>query len=179
MGEDIQVKREITLEADAETLERMRKEGHAGGLPFIATRRNAREEITPRRRLPIRTLAGFLTARPNFPVRGNEKTKIDKAKVFVKARFKSEGSVLRETIEAMGLGFETRCELESSEPPAKVAAVVRKCGERMLRHANDSQANSGGASVYAQRCCFRSGGIFYPEIKGRPAMANQMESFVV
>lgn len=53
------------------------------------------------------------------------KTKIDKAKVFVKARFKSEGSVLRETIEAMGLGFETRCELESSEPPEKVAAVVR------------------------------------------------------
>ena len=32
------------------------------------------------------------------------KTKIDKAKVFVKARFKSEGSVLRETIEAAGLG---------------------------------------------------------------------------
>jgi hypothetical protein len=32
MGEeDIQVKREITLEADAETLERMRKEGHARG----------------------------------------------------------------------------------------------------------------------------------------------------
>ena len=53
------------------------------------------------------------------------KTKIDKAKVFVKARFKSEGSVLRETIEAVGLGFETRCELESAEPPEKVAAVVR------------------------------------------------------
>jgi len=53
------------------------------------------------------------------------KTKIDKAKVFVKARFKSEGSVLRETIEATGLGFETRCELESAEPPEKVAAVVR------------------------------------------------------
>ena len=53
------------------------------------------------------------------------KTKIDKAKVFVRARFKSEGSVLRETIEAVGLGFETRCELESREAPEKVAAVVR------------------------------------------------------
>jgi hypothetical protein len=53
------------------------------------------------------------------------KTKIDKAKVFVKARFKSEGSVLRETIEAVGLGFETRCELESKEPAEKVGAVVR------------------------------------------------------
>lgn len=53
------------------------------------------------------------------------RTKIDKAKVFVKARFKSEGSVLRETIKAAGLGFETRCELKSSEPAEKVAAVVR------------------------------------------------------
>jgi hypothetical protein len=53
------------------------------------------------------------------------KTKIDRAKIFVKARFKSEGSVLRETIEAMGLGFETRCELQSADAPEKVAAVVR------------------------------------------------------
>ncbi|MBI2227683.1 MAG: OsmC family protein [Deltaproteobacteria bacterium] len=53
------------------------------------------------------------------------KTHITKAKVFVKARFKSEGSVLRETVQAVGLGFETRCELESTEPAEKVAAVVR------------------------------------------------------
>ncbi len=53
------------------------------------------------------------------------KTRIDKAKVFVTARFKSEGSVLRETIEAMGLGFETRCELQSQESAEKVAAVMR------------------------------------------------------
>ena len=53
------------------------------------------------------------------------KTHISKAKVFVSARFKSEGSVLRETVQAVGLGFETRCELESDEQAAKVAAVVR------------------------------------------------------
>ncbi len=53
------------------------------------------------------------------------KTKIDKAKVHVKARFKSEGSVLRETVLAESLGFEVRCELESAEPPEKVAAVAR------------------------------------------------------
>lgn len=53
------------------------------------------------------------------------KTHIDKAKVFVTARFKSEGSVLRETIEAVGLGFETRCELQSQESAEKVAKVVR------------------------------------------------------
>jgi len=53
------------------------------------------------------------------------KTHITKAKVFVTARFKSEGSVLRETVQAVGLGFETRCELESTELAEKVAAVVR------------------------------------------------------
>ena len=53
------------------------------------------------------------------------KTKINKARVFVKANFKSEGSVLAETVQATGLGFETRLELESSEPAEKIAAVVR------------------------------------------------------
>jgi hypothetical protein len=53
------------------------------------------------------------------------KTHIDKAKVFVTARFKSEGSVLRETVQAEGLGFETRCELTSKAPADKVAKVVR------------------------------------------------------
>jgi len=53
------------------------------------------------------------------------KIKIDKAKVFVTARFKSEGSVLRETVQAVGVGFETRCELQSAEAPEKVAAVTR------------------------------------------------------
>ena len=53
------------------------------------------------------------------------KTKIDKARVSVKARFKSDGSVLAETIRANGLGFETHLELDSQEAPARVAAVVR------------------------------------------------------
>jgi hypothetical protein len=53
------------------------------------------------------------------------KTYIDKAKIFVTARFKSEGSVLRETVQAEGLGFEMRCELTSNETADKVAKVVR------------------------------------------------------
>lgn len=53
------------------------------------------------------------------------KTKIDKAKVFIKARFKNEGSVLRETVQAVGPGFEIRTELGSSELAVKVVAVVR------------------------------------------------------
>jgi hypothetical protein len=39
------------------------------------------------------------------------KTKIDKTKVFVTDRFKSESSVLREAIEAVRLGIETRGDL--------------------------------------------------------------------
>jgi hypothetical protein len=53
------------------------------------------------------------------------KTKINKARVFVKAKFKSEGSVLAETVKAKGLGFETRLEIESDEPAGRVAAVIR------------------------------------------------------
>ncbi len=53
------------------------------------------------------------------------KTQIDKAKVFVTARFKNEGSVLRETVQAEGLGVEARCEITSAEPPEKIAKVVR------------------------------------------------------
>jgi organic hydroperoxide reductase OsmC/OhrA len=53
------------------------------------------------------------------------KTHIDKAKVLVTARFKNEGSVLRETVQAEGLGVETRCEITSSESPEKIAKVVR------------------------------------------------------
>lgn len=53
------------------------------------------------------------------------KTKINKARVFVKGKFKSEGSVLRETVKAVGLGFETRLEIDSDEPAERVAAVVR------------------------------------------------------
>jgi hypothetical protein len=53
------------------------------------------------------------------------KTHIEKAKVFVTARFKNEGSVLRETVQAEGLGVETRCEITSDAPPEKVAKVIR------------------------------------------------------
>ncbi len=53
------------------------------------------------------------------------KTPIDKAKVYVTARFKNEGSVLRETVQAESLGVETRCEITSSEAPEKIAKVVR------------------------------------------------------
>ena len=53
------------------------------------------------------------------------KVKIDKARVHVTARFKVEGSVLRETVQAEGVGIETKLDVESGEPPERVAAVIR------------------------------------------------------
>ena len=53
------------------------------------------------------------------------KVEIRKARVKVTARFKNEGSVLRETIDAQGVGFETDLDVESDAPLERVAAVVR------------------------------------------------------
>jgi uncharacterized OsmC-like protein len=53
------------------------------------------------------------------------KTKINNARVAIKAKFKSEGSVVAETVQASGLGFETRLEIDSDESAERVAAVVR------------------------------------------------------
>ncbi len=53
------------------------------------------------------------------------KVKIGKARVHVTARFRNEGSVLRETIDARGVGFETKLDVESEAPPERVAAVIR------------------------------------------------------
>ncbi len=53
------------------------------------------------------------------------KVRIDKAKVFVTARFTAEGSVLRETIRSGSPGLDMRSEIFSDEPPAKVAALIR------------------------------------------------------
>ncbi len=39
MAEDVQIKREIVLEADAETMEKMRKEGHARGFTVYCDER--------------------------------------------------------------------------------------------------------------------------------------------
>ena len=64
------------------------------------------------------------------------KTHIDKAKVFVTARFKNEGSVLRETVQAQGLGVETRCEISRSG---------------LLRDPNHSSTHRGEKPVPAER----------------------------
>jgi hypothetical protein len=53
------------------------------------------------------------------------KVAVDKARVHVTMRNKTEGSVLQGTVQATCLGFETRLELESAEPPDRVQALLR------------------------------------------------------
>jgi hypothetical protein len=50
---------------------------------------------------------------------------IDKARVYVTARFKVEGSVLAQTVRASLDDVQTRLEVESKEAPDRVAGVVR------------------------------------------------------
>lgn len=53
------------------------------------------------------------------------KMKMEKARMHVTARYKVEGSVLNDTVQAEVVGIETRLEVESPEPPDKVARLVR------------------------------------------------------
>jgi hypothetical protein len=53
------------------------------------------------------------------------KIPIQKARVHVTMRNKTEGSVLQGTVQASCLGIEVQAELESDQPPEQVAAVVR------------------------------------------------------
>jgi hypothetical protein len=52
------------------------------------------------------------------------KLSVDKARVHVSMRNKTEGSVLQGTVQASCLGFETRLEIESSEPPERIRQLV-------------------------------------------------------
>jgi hypothetical protein len=53
------------------------------------------------------------------------KVSVSKARVHVSMRNRQEGSVLQGTVKAGCLGIETRLELESDEPPERVATMVR------------------------------------------------------
>ena len=53
------------------------------------------------------------------------KVLVRKARVHVAMRNKQEGSVLQGTVKAGCLGIETRLDIESDEPPERVAAMIR------------------------------------------------------
>ncbi len=52
------------------------------------------------------------------------KVNITKARVHVAGHFRAEGSVLGQTVQGMCDGFETRLEVESDEPPERLAGVI-------------------------------------------------------
>jgi hypothetical protein len=53
------------------------------------------------------------------------KVRVEKMRMRVVARYRVDGSVLNDTIEGQMVGAETMLELESLEPPERVARVVR------------------------------------------------------
>ena len=53
------------------------------------------------------------------------RVEITSALVHVSGRFSREGSVLAQTIQGRGEGFDVRLEVESPEEPARVAGVLR------------------------------------------------------
>ncbi len=53
------------------------------------------------------------------------KVAIDKARVYVTAHFKVEGSVLAQTVRASLDAVKTRLEVESKDPAERVAGVIR------------------------------------------------------
>lgn len=53
------------------------------------------------------------------------KVNIAKARVHVAGHFRAEGSVLGQTVQSFCDGFETRLEVESDEPPERIAGVIR------------------------------------------------------
>lgn len=53
------------------------------------------------------------------------KIDVKKARVHVTMRNKTEGSVLQGTVQSNCLGFETRLELESDEPPERIRQLMR------------------------------------------------------
>jgi organic hydroperoxide reductase OsmC/OhrA len=53
------------------------------------------------------------------------KVNVTKMTMRVSARFRVTGSVLKDTVEGEMLGAETTLELESSDPPERIARVIR------------------------------------------------------
>lgn len=69
--------------------------------------------------------AGFCTLTQLSRYSEMMKVDIKSARIVVRSRFRTEGSVLKETIKGSAQGFEIDIEVESDDPPERVAAVVR------------------------------------------------------
>jgi hypothetical protein len=71
MADEMQVNRDIVIEVDAESIERLRKEGHVRGSRFFATSSNAPVATTRRRRRWAISLCRWpFDCSPKFPGTG-------------------------------------------------------------------------------------------------------------
>ncbi len=71
------------------------------------------------------------------------KVDLRNAKVTVKSRFRTDGSVLKGTVQAKPVGFQVRFEVEFGLPARPGGDVHRQCRARLLRHAGDCPAHAG------------------------------------
>ena len=53
------------------------------------------------------------------------KMQIDKVRMHVTTHFQVNGSVLADSVQGDAVGFETHLEIDSPEPPEKVARLIR------------------------------------------------------
>ena len=74
MADEMQVNRDIVIEADAESIERLRKEGHVRGFTVFCDeqQRTGGGQLGAVSDGLLRPVGGLLTAYPSFPVRGND-----------------------------------------------------------------------------------------------------------
>ena len=70
--------------------------------------------------------------------------KVDRMRMHVTARFKVEGSVLSDTVQADMVGVKTQLELESPEPPEKDRATRAERRAGLLRDAGAHEGNTNG-----------------------------------
>lgn len=69
--------------------------------------------------------AGFCTLTQLSRYSKMMKVGIRSARIVVRSSFRTDGSVLKETVKGSTLGFEMDIEVESDDPPERVAALVR------------------------------------------------------
>ena len=79
------------------------------------------------------------------------KVTVNGMRMRVTARYRVDGSVLNDTVQSRILGAETTLEIDSPDPPERVAKVVRQRRAWMLRLAGAPEPRAGHRSHAAER----------------------------
>jgi hypothetical protein len=78
------------------------------------------------------------------------KVTVNGMRMRVTARYRVDGSVLNDTVQGRMLGADTTLEIDSLDPPGRVARVAQ-CRARLLRDAGAAAAGAGHGAHRAQR----------------------------